>query len=145
MQGTIVETAQAAMSAKPWLETYQPLVGLIVGVTLGLASNAALLWGKQALEDRRARRAGRVALLHELEIYEDLHRRQAQAIYGPGEWLIRVAIPENFPMFDTFQQSIGLLSTEEVRTVVAAYAQLSAMPAWLSSLGSGPIDVMRSI
>lgn len=120
-------TSQDVVAAKPWLETYQPLIGLVLGVVLAFATNTLLLWIKQGVEDKRAARMVRLALVAELEIYQSTRRSTevdlANGVETEDETFI-VPIITSYPMYEQHKSSIGLLSEGEVKAIVEAYTYM---------------------
>jgi hypothetical protein len=119
------------------LVLYQPLLVGLGAVVLGLIANTLLEWFKQTISSRHRRALLRRTLHVELGISlaalkGNLEQTESPPTRGQVAFM---PVREVYPAYDRSLDSLGLLTREELKSVVEAYEYLRVWPELLILMG----------
>lgn len=127
--GSPVETTST------WV-TYQPVIVGLGAVVVGTLGNTLLEWFRHHIIDKRAAAALRRSLLEELRHAKetiDVNKIRTDAPEEGGHFII--PLQEKYRIYDHSIDKIGLLSADEIASVIGAYAMLYAQIETVSIMG----------
>jgi hypothetical protein len=124
-----------ADTASTWV-TYQPVIVGLGAVVVGTLGNTLLEWFRHYVTDKRAAAALRRSLLEELRHSKeiiDLNKIRVDEPEDGGHFII--PLQEKYRIYDQSIDKIGLLSADEIASVIGAYAMLYAQVETVSIMG----------